>query len=26
VWVGGNPLKVHRLTQTTCVGGSTACQ
>lgn len=26
VWVGGNPLKVHRLTQTTCMGGSTACQ
>jgi hypothetical protein len=26
VWVGGSPLKVHRLTQTTCVGGSTACQ
>ena len=26
VWVGGNPLKVQRLTQTTCLGGSTACQ
>ena len=26
VWVGGSPLKVYRLTQTTCVGGSTACQ
>jgi hypothetical protein len=26
VWVGGNPLKVHRLTQTTCKSGSTACQ
>jgi hypothetical protein len=26
VWVGGNPLKVHRLTQTTCLGGSTACE
>jgi hypothetical protein len=26
VWVGGSPLKVYRLTQSTCVGGSTACQ
>lgn len=26
VWIGGSPLKVYRLTQTTCVGGSTGCQ
>ena len=26
VWVGGSPLKAYRLTQTTCVGGSTGCQ
>lgn len=26
VWVGGTPLKVHRLTQTTCKGASVACQ
>jgi hypothetical protein len=26
VWVAGSPLKAYRLTQTTCVGGSTACQ
>jgi hypothetical protein len=26
VWVGGSPLKVYRLTQSTCAGGSTACQ
>ena len=26
VWIGGSPLKAYRLTQTTCVGRSTACQ
>jgi hypothetical protein len=26
VWVAGNPPKVERLTQTTCVGSPTACQ
>jgi hypothetical protein len=26
VWVGGTPLLVHRLTQTTCLGASKACE
>jgi len=26
VWVGGSPVAVQRLTQTTCAGSSTACQ
>jgi hypothetical protein len=26
VWAAGDPLKIQKLTQTTCVGASTACQ
>ena len=26
VWVSGDPLRIQKLTQTTCVGASTACQ
>jgi len=26
VWAGGEPLRIQKLTQTTCLGGSTACQ
>lgn len=26
VWISGDPLRIQKLTQTTCVGASTACQ
>jgi len=26
VWVGSDPLRIHTLTQTTCLGASTACE